>query len=414
MTGFDARFGLAGPARSAFMSAATIFVYTIVIGILNGADIWEPEHDALMSHVHSGTLGWVTLGVAGVVLLMFSDGRQASDAERRRVAAMTYSLIGAIVLYVLAFLAGDSIFDDRIQRPIVGTALFVIVVWFLWWLVQQVRSSSGRLSAARLGMLLAWISLLIGAVFGVILGLYTSNGDVPGLSDDVAGRVADAHPPAMVIGYLLVAAFSIVEWLLFDDDTGRGGYVQAWLLFVAGIIINIAFVTGTDEQLAGPANLLMIAAGLTLLWRARPLLMPASWRSAGVGRFPRFAMLFLVYYLVLLTILISWIIRDVVDFEAMTESQEGLLLAFDHTMFIGVMTNIMFGVLAVHFASARVTIANRVVEIGVNVGIVGFGIGLITTTTVLKQIFAPLMGVSLLIGLAVYLLELRAAHAAAS
>ena len=144
MTGFDARFGLAGPARSAFMSAATIFVYTIVIGILNGADIWEPEHDALMSHVHSGTLGWVTLGVAGVVLLMFSDGRQASDAERRRVAAMTYSLIGAIVLYVLAFLAGDSIFDDRIQRPIVGTALFVIVVWFLWWLVQQVRSSSGR------------------------------------------------------------------------------------------------------------------------------------------------------------------------------------------------------------------------------------------------------------------------------
>ncbi len=412
MTGFAPRFGLAAPARLAFISATSIFFYTIVIGILNGIDLWDPEHDVLMSHVHSGTLGWVTLGVAGIVLLMFSDGRTVSADEHRQVTMMIQALIGAIVLYTLAFLAGDSIFDDRIQRPIVGTLLFVVVVWFLWWLVQQVRSTPGKLSAARLGMLLAWISLLVGAIFGVILGLYTSNGSVPGLDDDTAGRVADAHPPAMVIGYLLVAAFSVVEWLLFDDDRGRGGYIQVWLLFVAGIVINIAFVTGTDEQLAGPANLLMIAAGLLLLWRSRSLLLPAAWRDAGAGRFPRYAMLFLVYYLVLLTILISWIIRDVIDFDVLTESQEGLLLAFDHTMFIGVMTNIMFGVLAVYFTSARAAVANRVLEIGVNVGIIGFGIGLITTTTVLKQIFAPIMGVSLLIGLAIYLGEMTSRSAA--
>lgn len=397
---------LYGTARTLLTSAMLIFTYTIVIGILNGLDVWEPEHDLLMSHVHSGTLGWITLGVAGVALIVCSVGREVTADEQRTSSMLAWALIAAVVLYVVAFAAGDSIFDDRIQRPVFGTLLFVPVVWFLVWIVRAQRAYD-RSSAARLGLLLAWVSLLIGAVFGVILGLYTSNGEVPGLDDDVAARFADAHPPAMVIGYLLVAGFSIVEWLLHDADTGRGGTIQIWLLFAAGVIINIAFVTGTDEQLAGPANLLMIAAGVMMLWRSRHLLTPASIRDAGAGRFPRAALLFLVVYLALLTVLVSWIIRDVIDFEALTESQEGLLLAFDHTMFVGVMTNLVFGVLATRYATSRTQVANRVLWFGVNIGIAGFAIGLITTTAAVKQIFAPIMGLSLLFGLGSYLLAVR-------
>jgi hypothetical protein len=408
MSVFAPRNGLAGSARIVFSAAAVIFMYTIVIGILNGMDVWDPEHDVLMSHVHSGTLGWITLGVAGVAFLMFSEDREVPAAEQQQVDVMARSLVGAVVLYVLAFLAGDSIFDDRIQRPIFGTVLFAVVIWLLVWFVKAFRAYESP-SAARLGLLLAWISLLIGAVFGVILGLYTANGSVPGLGDETAARFADAHPPAMVIGYLLVAGFAVVEWLLHDDDEGRAGFVQMWLLFAAGIIINIAFVTGKDDQLAGPANLLMIGAGLTLLWRSRTMLSPDGWRGAGVALFPRFAMLFLIAYLALLTVLVSWIIRDVVDFDALTESQEGLLLAFDHTMFIGVMTNVVFGVLATRLTSARAALANRVLWWGVNIGLAGFALGLITTTVALKRIFAPLMGLSLLFALATYVRELRSA-----
>ncbi len=411
MSVFAPRDGLAGAARVTFSAASVIFMYTIVIGILNGMDVWDPEHDVLMSHVHSGTLGWITLGVAGIAFLMFSEGREVSVGEQRRANTMAWALVGAVVLYVLAFLAGDSIFEDRIQRPIFGTVLFAVVIWLLVWFVGAYRAYESA-SAARLGLLLGWISLLIGAVFGVILGLYTSNGNVPGLDDQTAARFADAHPPAMVIGYLLVAGFAVVEWLLHDDDPGRAGFVQMWLLFVAGIIINIAFVTGKDEQLAGPANLLMIAAGLTLLWRSRSMLAPSGWRGAGVARFPRFALMFLVVYLVLLTVLVSWIIRDVIEFDALTESQEGLLLAFDHTMFIGVMTNVMFGVLATRLASPLTALANKVLWWGVNLGLAGFALGLITTTAVLKQIFAPIMGASLLFALVVYLRELRSSHVA--
>jgi len=408
MSVFAPGAALAGASRITFTAASLIFIYTIVIGILNGMDVWEPEHDVLMSHVHSGTLGWITLGVGAMAFLMFSEGRDVAVGELRQANAMAWALVGAVVLYVLAFLAGDTIFDDRIQRPIFGSVLFVVVIWQLVWMVGAYRSYETA-SAARLGLLLGWISLLIGAALGVVLGLYTSNGSVPGLDDETASRFADAHPPAMVIGFLLVAAFAVVEWMLHDKDPGRAGFVQMWLLFVAGIVINIAFVTGTDEQLAGPANLLMIAAGLTLLWRSRAMLAPDGWRGAGVARFPRLALVFLVVYLVLLTVLVSWIVRDVIEFEALTESQEGLLLAFDHTMFLGVMTNIMFGVLAMRLTSPRVALANKVLWWGVSIGLTGFGLGLITTTAVLKQIFAPIMGVSLLFALVTYLGELRSA-----
>ena len=409
---FAARSHLSDAARITLFSGLLLFVLTIVVGILNGTDLWNPDHDTLIGHVHAGTLGWITLGVAGIVFLTFSTGREVPAAEAGKARTLALALVGAVVLYVGAFFLGDAVFDDRIQRPIFGTLLLAVVIWFLVWLIGAYRAYDTR-SAARLGFLLSWISLIVGAVFGVILGLYTSNGEVPGLPDKTAAAVAEAHPPAMVIGFLLLAAFAAIEWLLHDDKGwSKAASIQMWFLFVAGIVINIGFVAGMEEELAGPANLLMIAAGGMLLWRSRHLLAPAGWRNAGAGVFPRLALIFLVAYLALLTVLVSWIISGTVDFDALTESQEGLLLSFDHTMFIGVMTNVVFGVLAANLAFDGRTFANRFLIWGVNVGIVGFAIGLITTTTLLKRIFTPLMGVALLVGIGAYLMELRSSSRA--
>ncbi len=76
-------------------------------------------------------------------------------------------------------------------------------------------------------------------------------------------------------------------------------------------------------------------------------------------------------------------------------------------MFIAVMTNVLFGVLAAAISSGRTRLANRILLWGVNIGIVGFALGLITTTQVLKRIFTPIMGVALLVGIGFYLMELR-------
>jgi hypothetical protein len=285
--------------------------------------------------------------------------------------------------------------------------LFIVVAWFAVWLFKA-HSAYSTKSPARLGFVLAWVSLIIGAVLGVALGLYTSNGSIPGLSNDVAARFAEAHPPAMVIGYLLLAGFAVVEWLLHDDNPKRRqSTIIMWLLFAAGVLINIGFIAGKDEELAGPANLLMLVAAVMMLWRSRDQLKPAGWKQAGAGYFPRISLLMLILYMVLLTRLVMWLISGEIDFDAITESQEGLLLAFDHTMFIGVMTNALFGVLALHLVSPKTAVANRVLLWGVNIGILGFAAGLLTTTQVLKQVFTPLMGLALLHGITVYFMELR-------
>jgi len=48
---------LESSVRLLFRSALAIFLITIVIGILNGLDIWDPTHEMVLTHVHAGTLG---------------------------------------------------------------------------------------------------------------------------------------------------------------------------------------------------------------------------------------------------------------------------------------------------------------------------------------------------------------------
>lgn len=396
-------------ARVTFTAALLLFVTTIVVGILNGIDVYEPDHDTLISHVHAGTLGWITLGVGGVALMMFSRDRQLSADEIARGKTMAWALTGAIALYVAAFFAGDHVPWDRIQRPIVGTLLLLVVIWFLEWLLARNRTFDGP-GVARLGLILAWISLLVGAVFGIVLGIFTSQGEVPGLSDDTATAIADAHPPAMVIGFLILASMATIEWLLAGDRWSRSGTVQMWLLFSAGIIVNIGFVSGLEEELLGPANVLMIVGVVMLVVRFRSEMAPAGWSGSGTGVYPRLSILFLIVYLVLGTILIARVVSGVMDFDALTDSEFGLVLSFDHVMFIGVMTNLMFGVLASRLHGSSLRTVDRILLWGVNVGIVGFAVGLMTVTAAVKQTFTPIMGTALLIGIAAYVTALNRAE----
>jgi hypothetical protein len=316
----------------------------------------------------------------------------------------------AIALYVLAFFAGDRIPGDRIQRPMFGTILFVVVIWFAVWLFRANGRETSS-SVARLGLLLAWISLLIGSVLGVALGIYTAKGEIPGLDDETAAAVAEGHPPAMVIGFLILAAMAILEWLFrnhtrWADD--KFGAAQMWILFAAGTLANIGFLSRMEEELLGPANMLMIIGVVIMVVRYRKELLPSGWRGSGTSAFPKVSSLFLVVYLILGTVLIVQVVNGAIDFDALTESQSGLLLAFDHTMFIGVMTNLLFGAIVLGgLGRAELGVVDKVVLWGVNLGITGFMVGLLTVSPVIKRVSTPVMGVALLIGIVAYLMEMR-------
>jgi hypothetical protein len=79
------------------------------------------------------------------------------------------------------------------------------------------------------------------------------------------------------------------------------------------------------------------------------------------------------------------------------------LLALDHAQFIGSTTNAIFAMLfaatAMRAMDARI---HHVVFVLVNVGVIGFVISLLGDWTWGKRIFAPTMGVGLLIGLGMF------------
>lgn len=384
---------LARPAALLFKSALVVFLVTIVIGILNGLDVWDPTRELLLTHVHAGTLGWITMSVIGVALLMF--GEHADGQAVRQGEMLARSVVGVTVLYVIAFATTTGVF-----RPIAGALMLVAVAWALAWVWAR-RASTPR-TVPTLALLLALVSLVIGAILGVMLGWFIARGSIPGLDVETAGNVAAAHPAAMLAGYLLLAGIAIAEWRLSDrpalTSEARMGVATAWALFIAGIIFNIAIIFSIDAliQVASMLQVLSVVVFVIRMWRH---LTPAAWRGAGTTVYAKLSVVYLVIGIGLLVYVVQLVVAGELDPEA-GEGPLGVLIAFDHAMFLGVMTNALFAGLALGAAYDTV---QRVVVWGVNVGLLGFLVGLVTDEAVLKRIFTPIMGLALIMAVAAFL-----------
>lgn len=379
-------------ARMLFRSALVIFVVTIVIGILNGMNVWDPPDTILLTHVHAGTLGWITLAVFGAAMLMFRGEDESTGARNVAIFA-----IGATVLYVIAFATGTGIF-----RPIAGTLELIAIVWMLVWVSR--RYGSSRKTTGQIGVLLAMVSLTIGAVLGVILGLFIARGSVPGLSDDVAASLAGAHPPAMLIGYLVLAGAAIVHWLL-DGSESKVGRGVMWLLFVGGIAANLAFIFDV-EALVQVATLLEVVAIITFTVHMWPKVKPSSWTGRGPETFARLSSVFLIIGVALLVYVVQLFVSGELDPET-GAGPVRVLLAFDHAMFIGVMTNALFALVGRSAGGD----SSAVLPWLVNGGVAIFLIGLVADSDVLVQVGAPIMGLALLYGVYVFLTRMGATAA---
>ena len=374
-------------ARLLFRTALAIFLVTIVIGILNGLDIWEPSHNLLLTHVHSGTLGWITLAVIGAAVVLFGEG-----ADGAGVRNMTLAAAGATILYVIAFATGTGIF-----RPIAGTLMLAAIVWVLVWVSRHYRSS--QRSTGQLGVFLATISLAIGAVLGVLLGLFIANGSIPGLSDDVATSLGGAHPPAMLIGYLVLAGAAIVHWLL-DGAESRAGRLVMWALFTGGIAANLAFILDIDA-LIQVATALEVVAIITFTVHMWDRIKPSAWSGQGMANFARIASVFLLVGVGLLVYVVQLFMSGELDPESGTGPVH-VLLAFDHAMFIGVMTNALFALVARTGDGRPVGSLPWII----NAGVVLFLAGLVADTSILIRVGAPVMGLALIYGIWVFFTHL--------
>ena len=82
--------------RWLFSASLLVFVVTVSIGILNGFHFLTLPRQVLLTHVHAGTLGWITLGVFAVCLWLFGEDTPSSGKPRaiQALSLLAVSLSG--------------------------------------------------------------------------------------------------------------------------------------------------------------------------------------------------------------------------------------------------------------------------------------------------------------------------------
>jgi len=368
-------------ARDMFLVAMAVFVLNIVIGILNGADAVEFDRNQILTHVHAGTVGWLTLTIVASSFLLFRA------ADRRLMLALAI----LVPVYVVAFYTGSFAL-----RAIGGTALLVVIVWLLVWIWQQFLA--GEPSLPRLAVVLGISSFGYGAVVGVLLQLQFAL-ELTILSGDGIG----AHASAMTFGYLVLVSFGLIEWrLLGTRGLPRAGLVQMLALFVGGIVISVGLLAGAEQAAGGIYLLTQLVAVVLFVVRIWPRSLRVGWLDVNPIRHLGAASIWVVGALILFMYLVFSFITAVNpdDPDALPLN---VLIASDHSVYIGVITNIMLGLLSVLVLdeAARRSWMGHVIFWGVNLGLLVFVAGLIIDTAEIKRIGAPVMGVTLLVALAI-------------
>ncbi len=381
-------------ARDLFLVAMAIFVFNIAIGILNGADAVEFDRNQLLTHVHAGTIGWLTLTIVATSFLLFRA------ADRRLMLALAI----LVPLYVAAFYTGSSAL-----RAIGGTLLLLAIGWLLVWVWRQFLA--GERSLPRLAFVLGLTSFGYGAVIGVLIQVSFALG-VTILPGDFIG----AHASAMTFGYLVLVSFGLIEWrLLGTRGLPKAGLVQVLALFIGGLVISVGLLAGATQAAGGIYLLTQLVAVVLFVGRIWPRSLRVGWLQANPIRHVAAASIWVVGALILFMYLVFKFITAA-DPSDPSSFPLNILFASDHAVYIGVITNIMLGLLSllVLDEAARRSWIGHVIFWGVNLGLLVFVIGLIVDTAEIKRIGAPVMGLTLYVALAILALRARSASLASA
>ena len=131
---------IAGEVRSAFQYGLLIFTLTALIGLANATQLLGTlDRATLLTHLHSGTLGWITMGVIGLAIWMF--GGSGLNTAVRLSALSTAA-------YVLAFWS-----NNFTARAVFGVTELLVIFYWWWWVVSRGSAEGfGRLDIPKLSV----------------------------------------------------------------------------------------------------------------------------------------------------------------------------------------------------------------------------------------------------------------------
>ncbi len=383
--------------RLVFIGAALLFLVNIALGFVNAVTPGSLPRWQLLTHLHAGTIGWITLSLVGIAIWLFTGGRQVSPAYVTWVRRLG---LGAVLLFA-AYIASFGIAFSQglfVLLPLFG-GLSVLVLWGAAGFAARELTRLPVVSNIHVLIAGGLVVAAVGGTMGFLLGLeYVVGWILP-----FTGPNRISIHTAMMDTYLFLVAAGIVEWFVLGDDAGRwtyAGVAQALAGTIAAVIVPVAFLLDLVEVLL-PVFALMVLLFLALFvarmgWRAlyaNPLETGyRAWGFFGAAWFVLFVLSFL-YVVVVLQ-------GDVMV------TPEWFLVAFAHIGFIGMMTNLLLGVYSARTAGLpdRYGWAEPAALWGLNGGLLVFLAVRIPTG---RPDGAVLMGLGVLLGVLVMLDRLR-------
>jgi hypothetical protein len=410
---------------------------------------------ALRAHVHSGSLGWITLAVLAVALRIAAGpasgqdtagraGEQDATGARaqggwrdcRGGSAWAGPLSWLTVAATLAFVVTDA-FGSPTARAWTGAAALVMIAAFtglLGWMVNarrkgeagtEDRPGSGAedrapWTVASLGMGAALVVLVAGSALGALAAGAAASGNAASLAS-----LLSAHSATLSVPFVVLAATSMLEWAArppgpeVQASPSTAGLVQVGALVLAAAAL-IAGVLARDLALV-EANIPLELGGIAIFAvRIGPALLTTGLLTRGAGSATA-SRPWLGTAAVALAVdvgLVAHLVFEVGQRRYVTAAMipRWLPFAVDHVTFVAVGTACLFGVVAAmadRQENARWYRADVLAAAGLAAGLAGTTVGIGVGSAVLEGASGTVLGLSVLTALTVAAIRVRAISPAA-
>ncbi len=324
-----------------FMGSLLIFLISIFLGFDNAVSSGAIPRWQLLTHLHGGSVGWITLSAIGIAIWLVTGRRDVDSAYERRVRLLTWAGVILFACYVPSFavLFSNPSGPFAALLPIFGTGT-VLTLWAATiFIIGQLRRQP-VLSTIHLLITGALLTASIGATVGMLLGLENVIGRFLPLPQ---GDRVGAHA-AMMDTYLFLVAATVVEWATRKQEARWTwpGLLQGLFWTVGAILVPLGFFLNIVQQVL-PVFMLLLLLGMVIFlarfgWRA----LARFSGGPGVTGWAFMGTLWLIVYMGLFLYMASQFAAGA----TFADLPRWMPAVFSHAGFVGMMTNLLLAVVA--------------------------------------------------------------------
>ena len=381
-----------------FTGSLLIFLINNLFGFDNAFKVGEIDRWQILVHLHSASIGWITLSAIGAAIWLFTGDRDVDARYEGRIRKLAWAAPIIFVCYVISFGLAFSRPSGLLVAllPTFGI-LAVLTLWtstvysFTQFNKQPVLTTVHILIAGAL------LTASIGATVGFLLGMERAIGQFLPLPP---GDRVGAHA-AMMDTYLFLVASAIIEWSVRKEANrwSWAGLAQALLWIVGAAMVPMAFFLNMVEQILPLFGMMLILGMIIFLvrygWRGLAIVP----KGRGVKSWAFFGTLWLIFYLGIFL----WAVSTGGDF---TSLPFWFGAVFAHVGYVGMMTNLIMAVVASRGQESADVLSwgEPVAFWMINLGMIIF-LGLKITSDI--RIGAVIMGLGVVLGVITMLLRIR-------